>query len=101
MFHRRWKYLQRDASDFFQKMCSLDVGTLTQNLFHHSFKGGILYSAVNLPSLVHNFDHAHIEQVIVGPRHEVTFIVTPLLWDGHNGVYATPVSVRLGGISTA
>lgn len=53
---------------------------------------------VELPSLVHDFSHASINGVTVGPRREVTLTISPLVWMGHNGRYATAVPVRFGGI---
>ncbi len=53
---------------------------------------------VELPSLVHDFSHAYIRDVSVGPRREVTLAVSPLIWKGQNGQLAGPVSVRFGGI---
>jgi hypothetical protein len=51
-----------------------------------------------LPSLVHDFSHAHIDGVSVGPRREVTLSVAPLVWEGRDGRYAGVVPVRFGGI---
>ena len=53
---------------------------------------------VELPSLVHDFSHARIDSVSVGPRRSVTMAIAPLVWDGHNGRYGEAVSVRFGGI---
>ncbi|MDY3557900.1 hypothetical protein R5W23_005867 [Gemmata sp. JC673] len=53
---------------------------------------------VVLPSLAHDFRHARIEAVAVGPRREVTLSVSPLVWDGGTGRYTDPVPVRFGGI---
>lgn len=53
---------------------------------------------IELPSLVHDFRHAHIRGVSVGPRREVTLAVSALVWVGHNGRLADPVPVRFGGI---
>jgi hypothetical protein len=51
-----------------------------------------------LPSLIHDFSHAHIRSVSVGPRREVTLAVSPLVWEGHNGRLTDPVPVRFGGV---
>ena len=53
---------------------------------------------IRLPPLVHDFSHACIEQVVVGPRREVTLSIAPLLWNGRKGKYARAVAVRFGGI---
>ncbi len=53
---------------------------------------------IKLPSLVHDFSHAHIRGVSVGPRREVTLSVSPMVWDGHKGRHAEPVPVRFGAI---
>jgi hypothetical protein len=54
--------------------------------------------SVNLPSLVHNFDHSRIDKVNIGPRRECTLYVALLVWDGPNGRYVEGVQVRFGGI---
>jgi hypothetical protein len=51
-----------------------------------------------LPSLQHDFDHARIDDVIVGPRREITVAIAPLVWDGPNGHHSETVRVRFGGI---
>jgi hypothetical protein len=53
---------------------------------------------MRLPELVHDFDHARIVDVVIGPRREVALVIAPLVWDGHNGRSGQPVSVRFGGI---
>ncbi|AWM35626.1 hypothetical protein GobsT_66930 [Gemmata obscuriglobus] len=53
---------------------------------------------IALPLLVHDFSHARVEAVAVGPRREVTLSVSPLVWDGGAGRYAAPVPVRFGEI---
>lgn len=53
---------------------------------------------VELPSLVHDYSHARIDTVSIGPRREVTLFISPLVWEGHNGRYAAAVPVRFGGI---
>ena len=52
-----------------------------------------------VPSLVHDFSHAHIGRVSVGPRREVTLSVSPLVWEGRTGQLADPVQLRFGGIA--
>ena len=45
-----------------------------------------------------NFGDALVESVSVGPRQEVTLIVSPLDWSGGEGRYGQPVRIRFGGI---
>jgi hypothetical protein len=54
---------------------------------------------VQLPSLIHDFGHARIESVMLGPRRELNLIVTPLVWKGHTGQYSQGVGVRFGGVA--
>ena len=53
---------------------------------------------MRLPSLAHDFNHARVEQVVLGPRREITLSVSPLRWTGQRGEYAEAVTVRFGGI---
>ena len=48
----------------------------------------------NLP----DFAHAFVDDVMLGPRRELTLIVRPLIWTGSKGSYGEPVRVRFGGI---
>ncbi len=45
-----------------------------------------------------NFADATVEEVRVGPRREVTLIVSPLVWRGSQSEEGPPVAVRFGGI---
>jgi hypothetical protein len=51
-----------------------------------------------LPSLIHDFSHAEIRGVSVGPRREITLTISPLVWEGCNARLDEPVQVRFGGI---
>ncbi|RPJ87505.1 MAG: hypothetical protein EHM18_00815 [Acidobacteria bacterium] len=51
-----------------------------------------------LPELVHDFRHARVEDVTIGPKREVSLAVTPLIWEGHNARDAEMVTVRFGAI---
>ncbi len=51
-----------------------------------------------LPELPHDFNHAIFENVILGPRRELTLKLNPLVWIGHRGYHAPAVTVRFGGI---
>ncbi len=42
--------------------------------------------------------HANLQEVIVGPRREVTLKVQRLVWENGSGRYAPAVAVRFGGI---
>lgn len=55
---------------------------------------------VVLPSLGHDFNHAPIEQVVVGPRREVTLTISifPETRPGNPPPPAKTVRVRFGGI---
>ncbi len=53
---------------------------------------------MTLPALPYNFNHASIEGVVVGPRREVTLMVSPLVWKGQQGFHIPAVPVRFGGI---
>jgi hypothetical protein len=58
----------------------------------------VVEAQMELPSLGHDFSHARIDAVVVGPRREVTLSIAPLVWDGPNGRHGEPVRVRFGGI---
>ena len=45
-----------------------------------------------------NFQDAAIEEVIVGPRREVTLRLRPMLWEGARGKHGPALVVRFGGI---
>ena len=46
----------------------------------------------------HDFRDALVDDVLVGPRREVTLILRPLTWSGGQRDYGAPVAVRFGGI---
>jgi hypothetical protein len=45
-----------------------------------------------------NFHDALIEDVVIGPRHEVTVILCPVVWHGNTGMHEGSVNVRFGKI---
>ena len=51
-----------------------------------------------LPELPHDFNHAIFENVVLGPRCELTLKLNPLVWIGHRGYHAPAVTVHFGGI---
>jgi hypothetical protein len=53
---------------------------------------------VELPSLKYDFSHSLIEAIEVGPRREVTFTITILVWHGTRGHSVPGIQVRFGGI---
>ncbi len=53
---------------------------------------------MELPVLPYDFCHAFIEEVRIGPRHEVTITISPLVWSNHQGHHIAAVPVRFGGI---
>ena len=53
---------------------------------------------MELPSLIHDFDHARIESVALGPRREITLAMSVPVWDGPNGRLIEGIRVRFGGI---
>ncbi len=53
---------------------------------------------VELPSLVHDFSHAHICGVVFGPRREFTLAVSLLVWHQQTGRLTDPAPVRFGGV---
>ncbi len=50
-----------------------------------------------LPELL-DFMDAGIEDVILGPRSEMTLVLSPLIWVGGHGHHGSPLHVRFGGI---
>jgi hypothetical protein len=53
---------------------------------------------MNLPDLKHDFHHALIDSVQVGPRREVTMTIQALLWEGQSGHLSPNIYLRCGGI---
>ena len=53
---------------------------------------------MNLPDLKHDFHHALIDGVQVGPRREVTMTIEVLLWEGQSGHRSSNIYLRCGGI---
>jgi hypothetical protein len=53
---------------------------------------------MNVPPLIHDFRHARINSVAIGPRRELALSVAPLVWNGTNGHHGDGVSLRFGGI---
>ena len=53
--------------------------------------------STDLPVLP-NCDHAHIQSISIGPRHEVTLTIQLLCWSGNHGVYSSPIRLRFGGM---
>lgn len=54
--------------------------------------------AMKLPDLKHDFHHAVIDSVQVGPRREVTMTIQALRWEGVSGHLRPNIYVRCGGI---
>lgn len=53
---------------------------------------------MGLPDLKHDFHHALIDSVRVGPRREVTMTIQALLWEGSRGYRSPNIYLRCGGI---
>jgi hypothetical protein len=51
-----------------------------------------------LPILVHDFSHAYIDDIAIGPRREVTLKVTVLVRNGTTFHMVEGINVRFGGI---
>lgn len=51
-----------------------------------------------IPDLETDFSHAAVNDVLLGPRRELTLVLRPLTWTGDKGSYGAPVRVRFGGI---
>ena len=51
-----------------------------------------------IQTVYHNFNHAFLNEVLVGPRREVTLIVSPLVWHGSQGKYEAAIAIRFGGV---
>ena len=54
---------------------------------------------MKLPDLKHDFHHAFIDSVQVGPRREVTMTIQALLWEGSSGHRSPNIYLRCGGIA--
>jgi hypothetical protein len=54
---------------------------------------------MELPDLKHDFHHALIESVKIGPRREVTMTIQALLWEGQRGYRSPNIYLRCGGIT--
>ena len=54
---------------------------------------------MKLPDLKHDFHHALIDSVQVGPRREVTMTIQALLWEGQSGHRSANIYLRCGGIA--
>ena len=53
---------------------------------------------MKLPDLKHDFHHALIDSVKIGPRREVTMTIQALLWEGSRGYRSPNIYLRCGGI---
>ena len=53
---------------------------------------------MELPNLRHDFHHALIASVRIGPRREVTMTIQALLWEGQHGYRSPNIYLRCGGI---
>ena len=53
---------------------------------------------MKLPDLKHDFHHAHVNSVQVGPRREANMTIQVLLWDGQSGHLSPNIHLRCGGI---
>ena len=53
---------------------------------------------MELPQLPYDFNGAIIEDIVVGPRREVTLLIVPCVWTGHQGKSLPSMTVRFGGI---
>ena len=53
---------------------------------------------MELPNLRHDFHHALIDSVRIGPRCEVTMTIQALLWEGQRGYRSPNIYLRCGGI---
>ena len=54
--------------------------------------------AMQLPDLKHDFHHAFIDSVQLGPCREVTMTIQALLWEGPSGRMGPNIYLRCGGI---
>lgn len=54
---------------------------------------------MELPALIHDFSHAQIEQVVVGPRRELTLELSLVIFDCGKGRAVLGIKVRFGGIA--
>ena len=54
---------------------------------------------MKLPDLKHDFHHALIDSVQVGPRREATMTIQVLLWEGQSGHLSPNIYLRCGGIA--
>ena len=54
--------------------------------------------AMQLPDLKHDFHHALIDSVQIGPRREVTLTIQALLLEGPSGHRGPNIYLRCGGI---
>ena len=53
---------------------------------------------MELPNLRHDFHHALIDSVRIGPRREVSMTIEVLLWEGQRGYRSPNINLRCGGI---
>jgi hypothetical protein len=51
---------------------------------------------MDLPALPYDFNHAFIDGVAIGPRHEITLTILLIAWEG--SITTHSVRVRFGGI---
>ncbi len=54
---------------------------------------------MKLPDLKHDFHHALIDSVKVGPRRELTMTIQAVLWKGQRGYRSPNIYLRCGGIT--
>jgi hypothetical protein len=54
---------------------------------------------MELPNLKHDYHHALIDSVRIGPRREVTMTIQALLWEGQRGYGSPNIYIRCGGIT--
>ena len=53
---------------------------------------------MEVPVLPYDFDHAIIQDIVVGPRREATLTISPLVWQNQRGYYIAGVEISFGGI---